>query len=186
MSYFFYGETGEHGMFYRKGINPVIPEGAVELTDEEHHELMVGVQSLKEIIANPDGWPILVDPAVVWQTGQQLADKVDATIAEIYARWARFEKEYQLRERAALAYKAAGYTGDVSVWISAFAEATNLSARAACDQILSQSAALRVAQEDLGALRMRKYEILPLSEQTALDKYNEINAQIQQAVALIE
>lgn len=89
-----------------------------------------------------------------------LANQVDSLVADIYAKWTRFSKEYTAREAAATAYKAAGYTGDISVWISSFATPAGLTPKAATDLILSQSATLNGALSALGALRMRKYEIL--------------------------
>lgn len=119
------------------------------------------------------------------ESPDQLVARLDSNVAAIYADWARFDAEYALREKAAEAYKAAGYTGDCSVWISAYATAVNVPLTVACDQILAQSEALRNARERVGALRMRKHEILALSGQEAEDRFQEIYAEIQKAVALI-
>lgn len=170
--------------FYDPEVSQVIPADAVEISKALHEELLAG-QSAGKMINFATTPPSLKTRPIVFQTAEQLVDKLDIEVAAIYAEWERFQSEYTLRESAALAYKAAGYTGEVSIWISAFATASNLSVRDACDMILSQAEALRVAKEKIGALRMRKYEILALSEQAALDKYNEIYAQIQEAVVLI-
>jgi hypothetical protein len=168
-------------------VNPacLIPEDAVEITAAYHAELLAGQSAGQVITWGEDGYPVLMDPPVVWLAGAELAEQVDTTIAGIYLNWTRFQAEYEFREKAARAYQAADYTGECGVWISAFAVAAGLTSRAACDLILLQSDGLRAAQESLGALRMRKYELLPLAEQAALDRYDEINAAIQQAVALI-
>lgn len=129
--------------------------------------------------------PVFAIPPPDFLTSVELADKLDATVARVYSTWTRFEAEYEFREKAAIAYKAANYSGVCSVWITAFAGPAELTTRVACDLILAQAEGLRAAQEALGALRMRKYEILPLSEQAALDKYNEIDAAIQQVLATI-
>lgn len=173
------------GGFYDATIHITMPDDVVEISAERHAELLAGQSTGKVITWGFDGYPTLTDAPVVWLTGTELAAKVDATIATVYLNWSRFQAEYEFREKAAQAYKTAGYEADCSIWITAFAEAAKLSLMEACDLILAQSVELRAAQESLGALRMRKYEILPLSEQAALDKYNEIAGQIQQTVALV-
>lgn len=91
---------------------------------------------------------------------QRLAEKVDTTIAAIYSKWFRFEAEYVAREAAARAFAAGGYSGDPGIWVTGFSVPAGLPANQAADVIISQADSLRAALEDLGALRMRKYEIM--------------------------
>lgn len=108
-------------------------------------------------------------PLHTWQGGDWVLDwqrvsamhaaTIDAKAAAIYAHWTRFEAEYRAREVAAQAFADAGYLGDPGLYVTSFAEPAGLTAHAATDAILAQAAALRVAQDALAALRMRKYEI---------------------------
>ena len=100
-----------------------------------------------------------VDVQAVQARKRELAEQVDARIASIYGRWTRFGQEYEAREAAARAYATAGYKGECSVWVTAFAEPAGLTLRTAADLIIVQADNLRIALEALGALRMRKYEI---------------------------
>lgn len=115
-----------------------------------------------------------------------LATQVDSLVANIYSQWTRFQEEYTSRENAATAYKAAGYTGDVSVWISSFATPAGLTPKAATDLILSQATALNGALSALGALRMRKYEILSGTTLSAIQaSYDDIVSKIKAVAAQI-
>lgn len=88
------------------------------------------------------------------------AAQIDEAVASIYGRFTRFQLEYTEREAQAQAYKDAGYTGPVPPRVAEFATPTGMPAQAATDLILQQAAALRAAQGELSALRMRKYEVL--------------------------
>lgn len=87
------------------------------------------------------------------------AKMIDDAAAQVYGRFTRFDQEYVAREAQALAYRAAGYTGEVPRQVAAFAAPAGLPAQQAADTILSQAAKLRGAIEELGELRMRKYEV---------------------------
>ena len=87
------------------------------------------------------------------------AKMIDDAAAQVYGRFARFDQEYVVREEQALAYRAAGYAGEVPKQVAAFAAPAGLPAQQAADTILSQAAMLRGAIEELGELRMRKYEV---------------------------
>ncbi|HHF3856201.1 TPA: hypothetical protein ACPOKJ_001906, partial [Haemophilus influenzae] len=52
---------------------------------------------------------------------KRLVDSIDDTAASISAKWTRFAEEYKERESAALAFKEANFTGEVSIYISSFA-----------------------------------------------------------------
>ena len=89
----------------------------------------------------------------------ELAKSIDSAVAALYAQYTRFEVEYLEREKQALAYKAAGYTGTVPTQVAAFATPSGKTGKQAADIILTQAAALRGALEQLGVLRMRKIEV---------------------------
>lgn len=118
---------------------------------------------------------------------KSLTANVDSRVATIYSQWTRFQAEYEAREAAAKAFKDAGYAGDPGVWVAAFADAAGKTNQEAADLILSQAASLNAALSTLGALRMRKYEIL--SATTAADAqtaYDDIMTKINAAAAAID
>ena len=137
-------------------------------------------------------------PAHVWKTSKwaldaakqaaldaaskaALAQNIDAAVASVYAQHTRFEVEYLEREKQALAYKAAGYKGDVPVQVAAFATPAGKTPREAADIIIAQSEQLHGALSQLGVLRMRKYEVLMCTSVTdAQTKAATILAAVQQ------
>ena len=90
----------------------------------------------------------------------ELAKSIDSAVAAVYAQYTRFEVEYLEREKQALAYKAAGYTGEMPQQVAAFAVPAGKTGKQAADIILTQAAQLRGALAQLGVLRMRKFEVL--------------------------
>lgn len=130
-----------------------------------------GIEGTQEQADNPQKYRVdlTANPAVIVERTDaellkrlisQFTASIDNKVAVVYSNWMRFQAEYEAREAAAQAYKDAGYTGDPSIWISGFATAAGLAPKDAADRILAQSVALRGALSDLGALRMRKYEVL--------------------------
>lgn len=89
----------------------------------------------------------------------QLINNIDVHAASIYSTWTRFESEYRERQAAAEAYKAAGYQGECSRYITDFAKRAGLNNQAATDLILVQAAGLEKLQVELANQRMRKYEL---------------------------
>ena len=90
----------------------------------------------------------------------ELAKSIDSAVAAVYAQYTRFEVEYLEREKQALAYKAAGYAGEIPQQVAAFATPANKTGKQAADIIIAQATELRDALAQLGVLRMRKYEVL--------------------------
>lgn len=118
---------------------------------------------------------------------QRLVNDVDALVAGIYSNWTRFEREYELREDAARTFKAAGYVGDPGEWVSAFATSAGMPNQQATDLIIAQADQLHAALVTLGAMRMRKYEILRATDTvSAQDTYDSIVADIKATAATIE
>lgn len=116
--------------------------------------------------------PLETDP-----TRQRLAwfNQADDLIGTILAKYTRFQMGYIEREAAATAYRARGYTGDASEWITRFADNTHMSYRAASDLILGQAAKLRKAVKDLEDLRMDKYLIMNArTQELAQAEFNRI------------
>ncbi|HDR1020939.1 TPA: hypothetical protein QB352_000169 [Pasteurella multocida] len=90
---------------------------------------------------------------------QKLVDNIDNTAASILSKWTRFTEEYKLREVAAIEFKEANFTGEVSIYISSFATVSGLDNKSATLLILKQAEGLRTLQEQLAVQRMRKYEL---------------------------
>jgi len=181
-----YGDDGAITGFYDSVDSPV-PEGvtAIEITDEQW----------LTCIGQSGDW-IVVDGRLVHspRPGPSLDDiksslvnSIDNMVATVYSSWTRFQAEYEQREAAAQAFKDAGYTGNASVWVSAFATSAGKTLREAADLILAQSVSLRGALATLGALRMRKYEVLAAeSESAARAAYDDIATAIEAAAASID
>ena len=111
----------------------------------------------------------------------ELAKSIDSAVAAVYAQYTRFEVEYLEREKQALAYKAAGYTGEMPQQVAAFATPANKTGKQAADIIIAQATSLRGALAQLGVLRMRKYEVLMCTSVTdAQTKAATILAAVQQ------
>lgn len=171
--------------FYDEIMNPDIPGDAIAITDEQHAFLLEG-QSNGKVIDFSQMPPVLRTPEKVWPTAQQLSELIDNTVAEIYNKWTRFTSEYQAKEAAALAYKQAGYEGDISGWISSYADSAGLDYKEATDRILAQAESLRSAQIQIGQLRMRKFELSALDDEARSELYELIIAEIDQMSATVE
>lgn len=162
-----------------------MPEDATVLEFETYQALTQG-QSEGKIIDFSTHPPSLKDWKVIWATAKELCSKVDTRVAEIYATWSRFESEYTLREKAAYAFKDAGYHGDPGILVTSFGQAAGLGSQAAADRILEQSATLHLAQVELGAVRMRKYELIGLEDEPRAELYKQIIAEIDAIAARVD
>ena len=167
--------------FYIEGLHE-IPADATEIDEESYRNLLKGQATGKQIIANKQGNPVLVDPqpsdahelnldtlqweistekltALLTEKRNRLIEQIDSHAAAIYSTWTRFESEYRERQTAAETYKAANYQGVCSRYITDFAKRAGLNNQAATDLILVQAAGLEKLQMELANQRMRKYEL---------------------------
>lgn len=165
--------------FYNSLFNEV-PEGSVEISEDLYHTLLEEQAKGKQIVANDEGYPILIEAqpspyhelnGTKWVIDevkkaelkalnqQKFINDIDAKAEAIYSNWTRFESEYKARKEAAEAYKATGYQGEASRYITSFAIPAGISNKAATDLILTQAAGLQKLQDELAAQRMRKYEL---------------------------
>lgn len=87
------------------------------------------------------------------------ATSIDDTVAAVLGRFTRFQMGYTEREAAATAFKAAGYIGDPTIWVSRFADNVGMAYKDAADLILAQAQGYRESLEQLEALRMDKYKV---------------------------
>lgn len=157
-----------------------VPDGAVKIKDETYRTLLDGQAAGKQIIADSEGTPILIEPqpsaahewdgkewtitnekqaALLVETQTRLIANIDEHAATIYSTWTRFESEYRERQAAAEAYKSANYEGECSRYITDFAKRAGLDNQTATNLILTQAAGLEKLQVELANQRMRKYEL---------------------------
>ena len=124
-----------------------------ELNVKSH--LTMQILSSRTPMYTPPVVPVMSDDEkkTLWMS------QIDANAALVYNQFTRFDVEYEQREAAAKAYKDAGYTGDPTVWLTAFADSNGISYQMCADLILSQAATLRAAVVQLGVLRMNKYKV---------------------------
>lgn len=177
--------------FYDTNLHSSRPSDAVEITAEYHATLLAGQAQGKTIMPGKDGKPLLTVPAPShlhqWNGKEWVLDKAAASqllaeaidngttaindlVDEAYRHVTRFGPEYQLREQQAIEYKAGGYKGELPTQIAAFAGPTGKGGKEATDIILAQAAKLRVTMEQLGILRMRKFELKNLKTAAEVDK----------------
>lgn len=97
--------------------------------------------------------------ALLAEKRAQLIDEIDKKAETIYSVWTRFEAEYKARKEAAEVFKASGYKGEPSIYITSFATPAGVDNKTATDIILQQAAGLQKLQDHLAVLRMRKYEL---------------------------
>jgi hypothetical protein len=67
-TYFYSASTGG---FYTPDINPTMPSDAVEITEEYYQDLLQGQSEGLQIIADAQGYPILIAPVPVPPTLEQ-------------------------------------------------------------------------------------------------------------------
>ena len=149
----------------------------IELTDTQYaHYLTLNSDDIKfkdgTFHARPfrpsaahewDGKAWVIPPekmtALLAEKRAQLIDEIDKKAETIYSVWTRFEAEYKARKEAAEVFKASGYKGEPSIYITSFATPAGVDNKTATDIILQQAAGLQKLQDHLAALRMRKYEL---------------------------
>ena len=67
-TYFYSASTGG---FYAPDINPTMPTDAVEITEEYYQSLLEGQANGQQIVADAQGYPILITPVPVPPTAAQ-------------------------------------------------------------------------------------------------------------------
>ena len=190
--------------FYDDTDGGFVPEGATPITDDQYITLLKGQAEGRQIVQDSKGTPILVEPqpsplhtlnpkTLVWELSEdnakelllarlsQYATNIDNKAAEIYNIWTRFEIEYTARRDAALKFKEANYEGDPGIYVTSFALSAKIDNKTATSIILQQADLLQKVQDDLAAIRMRKFELKRAETLEQLtDIYNDIMSAIDQ------
>lgn len=137
------------------------PEGAIEVQTPPAH----GHDTW-----NGSAWVVNADRVVLWI--DQAADRARLR----YVPQPSVMAEYQETEREALAFKAAGYAGDVPATVSSWAAAKNWTARQACDDILLAAAGLRAKYQQIRAVRLAGKEAARLGTKSCEQVVAELDA----------
>lgn len=151
---------------------------AIEIAEQRNVfaslDMQVGAANTPMYVAPPPP-----PPPTLQEVKDSLMRRIDDRVAFVSSAFTRFQMEYEEREKAAIAYRDAGYQGDPTTWITVFADEIGISYQAATDLILSQATALRNAVHALGNARMSKYRLLAATTvQEAQNYYDEIIAEI--------
>lgn len=78
-----YKYSKETNGFYVDGLSEFIPQDVVSISVEKYNELMLGQSQGKEIAADKDGYPVLLDPPAA--TKEQLIIIAEAKRASLMA-----------------------------------------------------------------------------------------------------
>lgn len=104
------------GAFYDPEINPEIPKGALELTDEEHRVLLEAQSSGKVIAPDESGRPIAVYPPP-----PPLDERKAKAVAELWGNYKDHQQQYVDAEDLTLAVVCASRGSEkgaaVQVWV---------------------------------------------------------------------
>lgn len=119
------------------------------------------------------------DKTAIASRTEGLCAAIDDAVAAIYASVGRYSDEYKLRELQAQEFQAAGYAGEVPRQVAAFANRAGIPAKNAANIILTQAQQLRAALDDLGDMRMRKFEIRAATDpEVAQSIYDDVMAAV--------
>lgn len=149
---------------------------ATDNTVSANLDKVLALRKMTPVLSNPAASISPVEaPATEAEQRAQLIENVDNLIAQTYDRFQRFTMEYVAREKAAQDFKAAGYTGDPTVWITHVAENLGLTNQETADLVIKQADAMRAALILLGQLRMDKYKVASAATiEDAREVYREI------------
>lgn len=93
-------------------------------------------------------------------TRKRLSGEIEAKALAVFTKPVTLARVYEVREQQAIAFRDAGFVGEPGEYIKNFAEPAGMTYQDAANLVLQQAANLRPAQDQLEALRMRKYEVL--------------------------
>lgn len=139
----------------------LIPPDAVEITADEHAELLAGQSAGKLIRPDAEGRPVLIDPPPpsLDEAVQAAYSVIDAAAGAARARYITIapgqEATYLLKSAQARAFKEAGYAGVAPGLVQAEIDATGATAQQAADAILMQQAAWEIKAAQIESARRR-------------------------------
>nr|NLU60054.1 hypothetical protein [Pseudomonas sp. BIGb0427] len=92
-----------------------LPADVVEITEKDHQALLQGQSDMKQIVADDNGYPRLLERPTSLPTPAELVQRIDAYAVTQYTYLNRFEVEYRERATAARRYREAGYSGEPGI-----------------------------------------------------------------------
>ena len=152
--------------FYSADIHgDAIPFDAVEITVEQHAQLMADQSAGATIQADANGYPVAVfpPPPTLDQTKTALCTRVDSEADAARLKIAGDPLrvvEYERAAAEAQAFKDSGYTGTIPPSVLSWAEAKAWTAQAAADDILTVSALWNQALYALRDIRLKGKEAI--------------------------
>ena len=147
------------GSFYDDGIHKHMPKDVIEISQEQHAQLLQG-QSDGMVISSINGQPVLQPkaPLNVDQLSKQIDTAADAARAAVVGDPLR-AVEYERAASEAQSFAAANYQGDVPPMVAAWAISGRTTQQAAED-ILREAAQYDGAIVQLRTLRLEAKELI--------------------------
>lgn len=177
--------------FYSAQIHgSAIPSDAVEISNAQHHALLAGQSTGKQLAVGQDGLPYLIDPPEAIPSADELCSKVDTAVDAARAAVAGDALravEYDRARIEAEQFAAAGYQGNVPPMVAAWA-INGRTAQQAADNILAEAAQYNTALVQLRTVRLNAKELIRTAMaagqvEHAQDIADETIASIEAAVA---
>ncbi len=146
--------------FFDSRVHNAVPDDAIEITAEQHAELLEGINQGKHAVLDDAGQLILIDPPPYVPTAEVLCARFD-TAADAARRAVAGDPlravEYDRARLAAEAFATAGYQGEVPAMVAAWA-INGRTPQQAADSILAEAAAYTNALELLRTTRLAAKE----------------------------
>ena len=120
-----------------------------------------------------------IRPALETADIKAKCEDIDQRARDILLQFSPLRGVYLEREKQANEFKANNYAGTVPDYIAMFATPAQMTAQAATDLIITQSAQLRYAEKMLETTRQLKQELSFLQYPQRVQRYNQIVAQIK-------
>lgn len=157
--------------FYIVGIHANIPPDAIDITDQEHADLLAGELAESCIGDGAGGKPVQIDrpPPSRAQLCSAIDAEADAARQAVVGDPLRIV-EYERAAAEATVYKASDYSGEVPASVMSWAEAKGWTARQSCDDILTAATAFNAALYQLRDIRLKGKEAVRNSDDDAAAK----------------
>lgn len=156
----------------------IAPADLVELSDEQYADFCVKDNGRTKFLNGQFVYEqtAIDEVARLEMLRNSLVDSVDNRASEIYSHWTRFTEEYKNRLADSVAYRDAGYEGEVGRYLHDYAIYARKDFKTAANVVLMQAQGLERLQVELAAQRMRKFAIQQpgLTEEQMTDIYNDI------------
>lgn len=142
--------------FYIVGVHANIPPDAIDITDQEHADLLAGELAESCIGDGAGGKPVQIDrpPPSRAQLCSAIDAEADAARLAVVGDPLRVV-EYERAAAEATAYQGTGYSGPVPAAVQSWADAKGWSGQQAADDILAAASAFNAALYQLRDIRLK-------------------------------